>query len=94
MLCVRRKDATVIRISALPLGHHRGEIPVTVNFQAPANATWNFGDGASAKGQKARYTYTKPGEYVVTALFGFPIGGHAMTSLGGRLSERVGKTSD
>jgi len=51
-----------------------GAPPLTVSFDAsPSFApcgkivkwTWDFGDGASAKGAKVKHTYGKPGEYIV-----------------------------
>jgi hypothetical protein len=57
-------------VAELPLGRRRGEVPFTVNLAAPSDATWDFGDGTTARGKTAKHTYTKPGDYAVTATFG------------------------
>ena len=40
---------------------------LTVRLRADAPVQWDFGDGATAEGQRVVHTYAKPGAYTVTA---------------------------
>lgn len=57
-------------LADLPLGHHAGEAPFTVDLSAPGQDgtwKWEFGDGATAEGRTARHTFAEPGTYAVRA---------------------------
>jgi len=52
------------------LGYHTGEVPLTVEIPAPDTQgkwKWDYGDGKREKGIVGRRTYTRPGQYRMTA---------------------------
>ncbi len=54
------------------LGTQRGKAPFSVSLESGTKADWqwDFGDGATATGPRARHTYTQPGTYRITARHG------------------------
>ena len=54
------------------LGFKSNKAPFTVDFPSPAPGewTWDFGDGATAKGPTAAHNYDKPGVFIVSAVQG------------------------
>ena len=51
-----------------PLGVHRGEVPLEIAFEVAGEGwVWDFGDGGTAEGAKARHRYERPGRYTVKA---------------------------
>lgn len=58
-----------VYLEPLPLGRHRGEAPLTVQFEPEGDASWTFelGDGNEATGARAEHTYTRAGTYSVVA---------------------------
>lgn len=57
-------------VAELPLGHHGGEAPLTVRFEAPRTGewSWDLGDGvAMADGRRVSHTYERAGIYTVEA---------------------------
>lgn len=52
------------------LGFHSGKIPLTVEIHpedTPGDWFWDFGDGTIGKGETGKHTYTKAGDYTITA---------------------------
>ncbi|HEX5444488.1 MAG TPA: LamG-like jellyroll fold domain-containing protein [Pirellulales bacterium] len=62
-----------VHVAEFALGQFAGESPFTAALAVKGSNDewdWDLGDGATARGRKAKHTYPKPGEYRVTARHG------------------------
>ncbi|MDX1645348.1 MAG: PKD domain-containing protein, partial [Thermoanaerobaculia bacterium] len=62
-------------LQPLALGRHRGEAPLEIELQVPAEMRgavwhWSFGDGAEDEGVGVRHRFEQPGSYRVVARSG------------------------
>lgn len=67
--------------AALTAAPAAGEAPLTVEFAAattPGDCSWEFGDGTTARGPKARHTYGLGGEYTAALTVTDPKGAIAV----------------